>query len=75
MSVAFSYCPRPKLIEVSVVPPIPMSVLNAMIQFIIGKVTARPEIANAPTPFPIKMLSIRLYRETTAILIMAGIEY
>ena len=74
-SVAFSYCFRPRLIEVNVVPPIPTSVLNAIIPFIIGKVTASPEIANAPTPLPMKMLSVRLYKDTTAILIMAGMEY
>lgn len=75
ISAACSYCLRPRQMEVSVVPPIPTSVLKAIRQFIIGKVTASPEIASVPTPFPMNILSIRLYSDTAAILMMAGIEY
>ena len=75
ISAACSYCLRPRLMEVNVVPPIPTSVLKAIRQFIIGKVTASPEIASVPTPFPMNILSIRLYSDTAAILMMAGMEY
>ena len=49
--------------------------MKAIIRFINGKVSANPEIANAPTPCPIKILSITLYTEVTVIAIMAGREY
>jgi hypothetical protein len=40
-----------------------------------GKVIANPEIANGPTPCPMKMLSIILYNEEAVIAMMAGVAY
>lgn len=55
-------------------PPIPISVQNAIIRFISGKVIANPEIAIAPTPRPINMLSTMLYRDIAVIAIIDGTE-
>ena len=41
----------------------------------IMKVNAKPEIAKAPTPCPMKMLSAILYKEEAVIAIIAGIAY
>jgi hypothetical protein len=46
-----------------------------MTRFIKGNVIASPEIANGPTPCPINMLSIILYREVATLAIIAGTEY
>jgi hypothetical protein len=40
-----------------------------------GKVIANPEIANGPTPCPIKILSIILYKDDAVIAMMAGVAY
>jgi hypothetical protein len=40
-----------------------------------GKVIANPDIANGPTPCPMKMLSIILYNEEAVIAMMAGVAY
>ena len=53
-----SFCP--KRIDESVAPPTPTSVQKAISRFISGKVMANPEMASAPTPCPIKILSIML---------------
>ena len=62
-------------IELIVAPPIPTKVEKAIIRFIKGKVIANPDMANGPTPCPIKTLSIILYNDVTVIPIIAGIEY
>ena len=56
-------------------PPIPTSVPNAVERFIRGNVTASPEIAIAPTPCPMNMLSIMLYSDDAVIAMMAGRAY
>jgi len=53
----------------------PTKVEKAIIRFIKGKVIAKPDIANGPTPCPIKTLSIILYNDVTVIPMIAGIEY
>ena len=47
-------------IDEIVAPPTAMRVQKAMTRFISGKVMARPEMAMAPTPRPMKMLSMIL---------------
>jgi hypothetical protein len=44
-------------------------------RFIKGNVKAKPEMANGPTPCPIKILSIILYKEAAVVPMIAGIEY
>ena len=46
--------------EMSVAAPTPTSEPKAAARFISGKVTARPEMASGPTPWPMKMLSTML---------------
>ncbi len=72
---AFSgaFCPRN--IDEIVAPPTATSTQNATTRFISGKVMARPVIAIAPTPRPIKTLSMMLYRDVARLAIMAGNEY
>ena len=41
-------------------PPTPTSEPKAAARFISGKVSARPEMASGPTPWPMKMLSTML---------------
>ena len=55
--------------------PTPTNAPNADAIFIIGIVSAIPEIANAPTPCPIKILSIILNSDVEIIAIIAGIAY
>ena len=55
--------------------PTPTNAPNAAPKFINGKVSARPAIANLPTPCPMKMLSIILYNEEAVIAMMAGVAY
>ena len=61
--------------ELIVAAPTPTRVQNAIMRFISGKVMARPAIAIAPTPCPIKILSITLYNDTTVMAMIAGKEY
>ena len=61
--------------ELMEAPPTPTSITRAKVRFMTGKVIARPEIARGPTPCPMKMLSMMLYREKTTIAAMAGMEY
>ena len=68
-----SFCPR--RIDEIVAPPTPTRVQNAISRFISGKVMASPEMASAPTPCPIKILSMILYNEVSVIPMMAGMEY
>ena len=58
-----------------VAPPTPTSVPNAVERFIRGKVTASPEMARAPTPCPMKMLSTILYNDEAVIAMIAGRAY
>jgi hypothetical protein len=44
----------------------------ATTRVITGKVRAKPEMARAPTPWPINTLSIILYKEFTSIPTIAG---
>ena len=55
---SISFCP--KRIEEIVAPPAEISTQKATTRFISGNVMAKPEIAIAPTPCPIKILSIML---------------
>ncbi len=54
--------------------PTPTSVPIAITSVISGKVNASPEIANGPTPCPIKILSTMLYNDAITIPITAGME-
>ena len=56
-------------------PPADTNVQNATTRFISGKVTASPAMPIAPTPCPMKMLSMMLYSEVTVMPTMAGMEY
>ena len=58
--------------DVMAAAPTPTNEPNADAIFIIGIVSAIPEIANAPTPWPMKMLSIILNSEVETIAIIAG---
>ena len=53
----------------------PTAAPKAADRFIRGNVIASPEIARAPTPCPMKMLSIMLYSEEAVIAMMAGRAY
>ena len=55
--------------------PTPTAAPNAAERFIKGNVKASPEMAIAPTPCPIKMLSTMLYSEDAVMATMAGSEY
>ena len=55
--------------------PTPISVPIAVTSAVSGKVSASPEMASAPTPCPIKMLSTMLYSDEAVIAIMAGTAY
>lgn len=68
-----SFCPR--RMDESVAPPTPTSVLKAISRFISGKLMARAVMARAPTPWPMKILSMMLYNEVSVMPMMAGMEY
>ena len=55
--------------------PTPTRAPNAAPRFISGNVSARPAIANLPTPCPIKILSTILYNDEAVIAIIAGTAY
>ena len=55
--------------------PAPTSVPKAVERFISGNVTARPEMARGPTPWPMKMLSTMLYSDAAVCAMMAGKAY
>jgi hypothetical protein len=61
--------------ELIVAPPVAMRVQNAITKFISGKVMAKPEIAIGPTPCPMNILSIILYKDVATLAIIAGTEY
>lgn len=65
----------PSLMELMAAPPMPTSVPRAKVRFMMGKVTARPERASGPTPWPMNTLSMMLYREYTTMPAMEGREY
>lgn len=71
-ALPYSFCP--KNMEIMDAPPIPIKVQNAIIKFIKGKVIANPDIAIAPTPRPINMLSTMLYRDIAVMAIIVGME-
>ncbi len=48
---------------------------KAEAMFIMGSVTAMPDMAAPPTPCPTKMLSMILYSDDDAMAIMAGMAY
>ena len=56
-------------------PPADTRLQKAAVRFISGKVIASPAMAMAPTPCPMKILSMMLYSDTMVMLIMAGMEY
>ncbi len=62
-------------IESNVAAPAPTSEPNAAARFINGNVMANPEIASAPTPCPIKILSVIWYSEDAVMAIIAGMAY
>ena len=72
-ALSIFFCPRK--IDETVAPPTAISTQNATTRFIKGKVMARPVIAIAPTPLPIKILSTMLYNEVARLAIIAGREY
>ena len=53
----------------------PMAAPKALVKFIKGNVMASPEMAIAPTPWPMKILSTILYNDAAVIAIMAGMAY
>ena len=57
--------------------PTPTSVPRAVLRFIKGKVTARPDRARDPSPgiCPMKMLSTILYKEDAVMAMMPGTAY
>ena len=55
--------------------PTPTIAPKAAPKFMKGKVMASPEMANGPTPCPMKMLSTMLYKELAVMAIMAGMAY
>ena len=65
----------PSRMEQMDAPPMPTSKTSAKVRFMTGNVIARPEMANGPTPCPIKILSMMVEREKTTIAAMAGKEY
>lgn len=65
----------PRRMELMAAPPMPTSVPSAKVRFMMGKVTARPDRARGPTPWPMKTLSMMLYREYTTMPAMEGREY
>ena len=71
-SVSFLFCPNRS--EKSAEAPIPTIEPRAETIFIIGRVMPNPAIAIAPTPLPIKMLSVKLYSEVADIAMIAGSE-
>ena len=48
---------------------------KAEAMFIMGSVTAMPDMAAPPTPWPMNMLSMMWYSDEEAIAMMAGMEY
>ena len=65
----------PKTMEIRVDAPTPTSVPNACRKVMMGKLNAKPEIAMAPAPCPMKIRSIRLYTEVLNVVITAGSAY
>jgi hypothetical protein len=55
--------------------PTPTMAPKAAPKFMNGKVIAKPEMANGPTPCPMKILSTILYKEEAVIAMMAGMAY
>lgn len=62
----------PRLMEMRAAAPAPTSMPSEEVRFITGKVMARPEIASAPTPCPMKIRPITLYIIETTVPIMPG---
>ena len=58
LTPTMSFCPR--RMDEMVEPPADTKLPKAAVRFIIGKVMARPAMAMAPTPCPMKMLSMML---------------
>ena len=52
MALASSFLPLPNSSETRAAAPWPTSMPNAPSRFIMGKVRAKPDMANAPTPCP-----------------------
>lgn len=65
----------PKRMDDMVDPPAETKTPKAVTKFMKGNVMASPEMAIAPTPCPMKILSMMLYREVSVMPIMAGMEY
>ncbi|OPZ71615.1 MAG: hypothetical protein BWY83_01067 [bacterium ADurb.Bin478] len=55
--------------------PTPTSAPKAAARFIKGKVMARPEMASAPTPWPMKMPSVILYSDEAVMAMTEGSAY
>ena len=75
MFSAHSLSLRPKTMDIREAEPTPMSEPKAWMMFISGKVMAKPAMASAPTPRPMKMRSTILYIEAMTWLITAGSAY
>ncbi|MPM73828.1 hypothetical protein SDC9_120813 [bioreactor metagenome] len=71
---AFSWLFSPKVIEIRDAEPAPINKPNAISRIIKGKVSARPDMANGPTPCPINILSTILYKDMTTIPTIEGRE-
>ena len=69
-----SFAFLPNRSENNAAAPTPTIDPNAEIIFIIGNATPKPAIAIGPTPFPIKILSVKLYSDVADVAIMAGSE-
>ena len=63
------------MIEVKADAPTPTKAPNAAAKFIKGKVKAKPDIAKAPTPCPMNILSTTLNKLDAICAIIAGVAY
>ena len=66
---------RPNTMDIRAEEPTPMSEPKAWMMFMMGMVMARPAMARAPTPCPMKMRSTILYIEAIIWLMTEGNAY
>lgn len=69
---AAALLPCPKRIEANDEPPTPTIAPNAAVMLIMGIQIPSAVIANGPTPCPIKILSVMLYRAEVTVATIAG---
>ena len=72
---ALALFPWPRRIDVSADPPTPTIEPKAAVMLMIGIHIPSPDMANGPTPCPMKILSVILYSAEVTVATIAGMAY